>query len=214
MRHVDEEQRADLVGDGAEARPVDDPRIRREASDDHPGLVLAREPRDLVVIEQALGVDAVLDRLEVLAREVGLGAMGEMTAVRQAHAEDGVARLEQRVVDRGVGLRSGMGLDVGVGRAEQLLGAFDGERLGDVDELAATVIALARITLRVLVGEHGPLGLEHPRRGEVLRGNQLDVGLLALALGLERLPQVLVEISDAHAAGIHRLGSVSRCEGL
>ena len=52
--------------------------------------------------------------------------------------------LEQRVVHRGVGLRAGVRLDVRVLGAEQRLGAVDRELLGDVDVLAAAVVASAR----------------------------------------------------------------------
>ena len=64
-------------------------------------------------------------------------------------------------------------------RAEQLLGALDRQRLGDVDELAAAVVALARIALGVLVGHHRALRLEHRPRDDVLGGDQLDLVLLA-----------------------------------
>ena len=58
--------------------------------------------------------------------------------------EERVARLEQRHVGGVVGLGAGVGLDVGVLGAEQLLGAVDRQLLGDVDLLAAAVIAAAR----------------------------------------------------------------------
>ena len=53
VRHVDEEVRADAVGDRAEALPVDDARIRREAGDDHPRPMLLRELLDLRVVDLA-----------------------------------------------------------------------------------------------------------------------------------------------------------------
>ena len=52
-------------------------------------------------------------------------------------------------------------------RAEQLLGALDRQRLGDVDELAAAVVALARIALGILVG-HAPSPAPRARRGETM----------------------------------------------
>ena len=63
--------------------------------------------------------------------------------MRQREAHDRVAGLEQRVVDGGVGLRAGVRLDVGVLGAEERLRAVDRELLGDVDVLAAAVVALA-----------------------------------------------------------------------
>ena len=60
---------------------------------------------------------------------------------------------------------------------------LDRQPLGDVDELAAAVIALARQALGVFVGEHRALRLEHGAADDVLRGDQLD--LVALAAELE-----------------------------
>ena len=63
-----------------------------------------------------------------------------------------------------------------------LLGALDGQVLGDVDELAAAVVALARIALGVLVGQHRALRLQHGAGDDVLRGDQLDLVALAAEL--------------------------------
>ena len=66
-----------------------------------------------------------------------------------------------------------------------LLGAVDRQLLGHVDVLAAAVVALARIALGVLVGQHRALRLQHGARDDVLRRDQLDLLLLALQLALE-----------------------------
>ena len=86
-----------------------------------------------------------------------------------------VTRIDQRHVGRGIGLGARMRLHVGVVGAEQALDAVDGQLLDDVHVLAATVIALARITFGVLVGQHRALRLEHARAGVVFRSDQLDV---------------------------------------
>ena len=80
--------------------------------------------------------------------------VGEMAAVGEVHAEDGVAGLERGHIDGHVGLRAGVRLDVGVIGAEKFFGAIDGEMFGDVHEFAAAVIALAGIAFGVFVGEH------------------------------------------------------------
>ena len=49
-------------------------------------------------------------RLEPFARLVGLGAVSEVAAHGERHAQDGVARLQHRGVHRLIGLRAGMGL--------------------------------------------------------------------------------------------------------
>ena len=64
--------------------------------------------------------------------------------MRELEPHQRVAGLQQRVVDGGVRLRARVRLDVGVLGAEQRLGPVDRELLGDVDVLAAAVVALAR----------------------------------------------------------------------
>ena len=113
---------------------------------------------------------------------------------REAH--DRVARLQQRVVDGGVGLRARVRLDVGVLGAEQRLRAVDRELLDDVDVLAAAVVALARVALGVLVREHAALALEDRLRHEVLRGDHLQRPLLALELATEGLGDLGVDIGE------------------
>ena len=155
MRHVDHELRADRVGDLAEALPVDDARVGRRAGDDELGLVLVREALGRVVVDE-LGLRIAARRRPTLNHlpEMFTGrAVREVAAVRQAHAEDRVAGLQRREEHRLVGLRARMRLHVGVVGAEELLRAVDRELLGDVDELAAAVVALAGVAFGVLVGE-------------------------------------------------------------
>ena len=59
------------------------------------------------------------------------------------------------------------------------LGAVDGELFGDIDDLAAAVVAAAGIAFRVFVGQDGALGLQHGGGDDVFRGDQLDLILLA-----------------------------------
>src|SRR5688572_25407600 len=73
-----------------------------------------------------------------------------------------------------------MRLHVGVVGLEQRFGALDGERLDDVDELAAAVVTAARIALRVFVGQDRAGGFENRVADEVFRRDQLE------ALGLAR----------------------------
>ena len=76
-----------------------------------------------------------------------------------------------------------MRLDVGEGTAEQPRRALDGEPFGDIDELAAAVVALARQSFGVFVGQHRALRLEHGAADDVFRGDQFD--FVALAAKLE-----------------------------
>ena len=137
------------------------------------------------------------------AGEVQRHAVGEMTAMGQVHAHDPVARLEDAEVGGHVGLGAAVRLDVDVLRARvQGQRPVLGESLGDVDVLAAAVVALAGQALGVLVGQPRALGF-HDRGGDVvLAGDQLDVVVLAATLALHRVPQVRVHLLD----GLQRRG--------
>ena len=123
-------------------------------------------------------------------------AVREVAAGVEAHAEDRVARLQQRQEHGLVRLRAGMRLDVGELAAEQLLGAVDGQLLGHVHELAAAVVAPARIAFGVFVGEHAALRLEHGGGDDVLARDQLDAVLLAGELAPDGLGQFGVRLRE------------------
>ena len=159
---------------------------------------------DFVVVDQpGSGVQAVLHGVVQLAGGGHLGAVGEMAAVGQAHAEDGVAGVEQRQVHRGVGRGTGMRLDVGVVGAEQLPGAVDGQLLDLVDVFAAAVVALARIALGIFVGQ-AALRLHDPLAGVVLRGDQFEMVFLAGLFGVHRGEQFVVVAADLVMLAEHR----------
>jgi hypothetical protein len=105
-----------------------------------------------------------------------------------------------------------MRLHIGVGGAEQLLRPIDCQLLGDIDEIAAAVIALARIALGVLVGENRALSFQHARAGVVLRRDQLDMIFLAVAFVRDRLGELGIEAGNRHLGSKHELRppSVSR----
>ncbi|MNQ94298.1 hypothetical protein D3C85_1098080 [compost metagenome] len=190
--HVDEQQGADLVGDGAEAGEIQGARIGAEPGDYHLRLVFDGQALDFGVVDQAILIDAVLHGVVQLARGRHLGAVGQVAAVGQAHAEDGIAGIDQRQVHGRVGRGTGVRLDVGVVGAEQLLGPIYCKLLDHVDMLATAVVALARIAFGVLVGQAAALGLHDPFACVVFRGDQLDVIFLALLFGVDRGEQGVI----------------------
>ena len=145
--------------------------------------MLVGQALHLVVVDGAgLAGHAVEDDVVEPAREVDRGAVGQVTAMGEVHAEHGIAGLQRAEVDGHVGLGAGMGLDVGVLRSEEPLGALDGQVLGQVHEFAAAVVALAGIAFGVLVGQHAAHGLAHGRGGEVFGGDEFQAAHLAVAL--------------------------------
>ncbi len=167
------------------------------------GLCLARLALHGLVVDLFLGVEAVAHDVEPLAAHVQRHAVGEVAAFGQAHAHDGVARLEEGQEHGLVGLRAGVRLHVGGVGAEQLLGAVDRQLLDDVDVFAAAVVALAGVALGVLVGQLRALGRHDGGRGVVLAGDQLDVLFLAAVLGLDGGPELGVGLFDEDVAVVH-----------
>jgi hypothetical protein len=110
--------------------------------------------------------------------------------------------LGQSQKHRLVGLRTGVGLNVGETAVEQLLYPLDGQFLGDIDKVATAIIAAARIALGILVGHHRALRFQNRARDDVLRSNQLDLVALASELALDGTEQFRIGISQ---------GAVERC---
>lgn len=105
--------------------------------------------------------------------------MGQVAAVREIQAEDGVAWLENGREGRSIGLRTGVRLHVHLLGAEELAGAVAGEVLDDVGVFASTVVAAAGVSLGVFIGEDRAGGLEHSFADEVFRGDHFEAFVLA-----------------------------------
>ena len=180
VRHVRPEQRAHLVGDRAEGCEVEVARVRGPAGDDHLRLLGDGLLAELVHVDpEVVFLDLVGGDLVELAGEVQLHAVGQVAAVGQGQAQDLVPRGDHGGERRGVGLGTGVRLDVGVFGAEELLDAVDRELLGDVDVFAAAVVAAAGVALGVFVGQDRALGFHHGARGEVLGGDHFQGAALA-----------------------------------
>ena len=109
-----------------------------------------------------------------------------MAAGGEVEAHEGIAGLQQRQKRGLVHLAAGVRLHVRKLRAEQLLGALDRQRLGDVDPFAAAVIAVARIAFRVFVRHHRTLRFQHGTADDVFRRDQLDFMALTAKFALDR----------------------------
>jgi hypothetical protein len=90
-------------------------------------------------------------------------------------------------------------LHVRVLGAEELLGAVDRELLDLVNDLAAAVVALRRVPLRVLIGGNAADGFENARPREVLGRDQLDLSALPLELASEQLGDLRIQLCEPRA---------------
>ena len=211
VRHVGPQIRADLVGDGAERLEVEGARVGGPAGDEHLRALGQGLLTDAVHVDAVgLRVDLVGDDVVELAGEVELHAVGEVTTVRQGQTHDLVAGIGQGVEDGGVGLRAGVRLDVGELGAEQGLRTVAGEILDDVGVLAASVVATARVALRVLVGEDRTLRLQHGAGDEVLGGDHLEEVALTGDLATDGGVDLRVENGQFLVAKVRRLSGHGR----
>ena len=131
--------------------------------------------------EQPLVAQLAPERLPVGVRQ-GLEVLGAGPLQRRGLDPPGQDRPERHQV----GVDAAVGLDVGVVAAEQALGQLDGAALDGVDVLAAGVEAVAGRALGVLVRQPVAHGQQGRRGGEVLAGDQLEVGPLVGQLGRDR----------------------------
>ena len=197
VRHIDHQQASGLVSDVAQSGEVDDAGIGGGARDDQLRPDLKRLALECVIVDDLLVLrDAVRHEVEVLAGHVDRAAVRQMAAVREVHAHHRVAGVEHREVDSHVRLRTGVRLHVGMLRAEQLLRAIAGQVFHDVDVLAAAVIALARIALRVFIGQVGAHRRKHRVADKVFGRDQLDMLALTGQLIVHRCAQLGIDRLD------------------
>ena len=71
--------------------------------------------------------------------------MGEVAAVDQGQAQEGVTHIGQGVENGGIGLSPGVRLHIGPVGTKNRLGALNGQGLDDVDDFAAPVIATSNV---------------------------------------------------------------------
>ena len=195
--HVDEQQRAHLVGDFAHTFVVPFARIGRGAADDELRPVFQRLAFHVFVVDRAgLLVELVPDGVEIHARHVDRRAVRQVSAVRKIEPHEGVARFENGEEDRHVGLCARMGLHVGVFGSVETADALDGQRLDPIDDLAAAVVTGAGIAFGVFVGQHRPHCLHDLVADIVFRGDQLDAFRLALALGADQIENLRISFHN------------------
>jgi len=119
-----------------------------------------------------------------------------MSAGGEIEAHEGIARLQQRQKHRLIHLAAGIRLHIGKARAEQLFGAIDRQPLDDVDPFAAAVIAIARITFGIFVGEHRTLRFQHGAADDVFRRNQLDLVALTAQFAADGVGDLRVGLTE------------------
>jgi len=98
-----------------------------------------------------------------------------------------------------------VGLDVDVFGAVELFRPLDGEILDGVHMLAAAVVALTWVALRVLVRHDAPLGLHHRLGDVVLRCDHFEVLFLSALLAGDGLRDCRVGLPKMRVVHSHGL---------
>ena len=98
-------------------------------------------------------IDTVRNDVVQFTGEVNRRTVSQVTAMRQIHTQNGIAWFQQRGVDRKVSLGARVRLDVSVVSAEQFFRTIDRQLFNDINILATAVVAFARITFSIFVGQ-------------------------------------------------------------
>ncbi len=177
--NVGEEESTDGAGNLTHAGKVDCTGVGGGTNGDHFRFFSDGGGGNLVVVDPTrFGIDAVIDNLIQFSAEIHRVTVGEVTPVGEIHGENPVAWLEGCEVDSSIGLTAGMGLNIGMVGPEEFLCPFDGEHLGLVDGVTASIIPFGGIAFGIFVREDRSSNLHHGGVGEIFGGNQLEVALL------------------------------------
>ena len=204
MGHIHHQVCPYFISDLPHPLKVNKTGIGAGSGDNDLGPALLGPLQHLVVVNPlGLLVHAVEAGVEVLAGDGGLGAVGQVSAVVQVHAQDGVAGLKQGQVHGHIGLGAGVGLDIGVLGAEQLLGPVDGQIFDFIHIFTAAVVAGAGVALSIFIGQMAAHGLHHGGADKVLGGDKLDMVLLPAQLPHHGVVYLSVLLSDVVVAHIY-----------
>ena len=184
--HVHQQRSAVPVGDVGKGFEIQGSGIGRSPRHQHPGTIPAHDVLHPVVVNAPrFGLHPVADGPVYLSRLVHHRPVGQVAAAGEIHAHQGVPRLQQGHKGRQIGLGTGMGLHIGVLRAEELFHPVNGQPLDLVHILAPAVVPPAGVALGILVGQAAAHGGHHRGGGDVLRGDEFNILLLPGILPLQ-----------------------------
>ena len=190
------------VGDLSDLLKIDGTGICRRTGHDQLGAHLLNLLFQLSIVDHAIGIDTVRDKVIVLAGHVYRRTVGQMAALRQVHAHDSIAQIQQSKINCQIGLCTGVGLNIGIFCAEQLAGTLDGNVLHLVHIDTAAIVALAGQALGVLVGQDTAHCGHDGGRDDVLTGDQFNVLALTVQLAIHGCGQLRINGID-QTDGVH-----------
>ena len=170
MGHIDNELGPHFVGRLAESSEIDDTRIGAGSGHNHGGFMLPGHFFHLLVIDAPrFALHTVKNHLKQASRKIDRAAVRKVSAVGKIHTQNGIAGLQVGKVGGHIGLAARMRLHVGIGAIKQLHGSVASQIFRNIHKFATAVIALARVSFGIFVGEHRSLRiLKHQFLHDVL----------------------------------------------
>ena len=162
-------------------------------------MFLGKRLKRIIVNALRLAIHTVGNDLVVRARDIDRAAVRQMSAVRQIHPENRVARLQECKEHRHVRLCARVRLHIRPICSKQLLRTVNGKLFHDINVLTAAVVPLAGIALRILVREDTALCLHNGTAYDVLRGDEFQLRTLAVQL----LPDCRIHLRIGFSQCIH-----------
>ena len=196
MSHIHHEVCAYLLCERPDALKINYPRVGGGARHDELRLYFPCLALKAVVINEAVGVNAVGHEFIELAAGIDGRAVGQVPAVGKAHAHHRVARLKYRRVRLHICLSARVGLHIRRLCAEKLLGALYRDILHNVHAFAAAVIPPAGVTLGVFIGQHAAHCRHDGGRDDILRSDKLQIPALPFKLRLHCFADLRVVFGD------------------
>ncbi len=115
MGHIDHHLGTDLVGNAPKGFKIEGTGIGAGTGDNQGRLAFKSNSFNFIVVDETgFLVHTVRNNVVQLSGKVYGGTMGKMTTVGQVHTQHGISRLTNSKIYRHIGLRTGMGLDIGV----------------------------------------------------------------------------------------------------
>ncbi len=122
--------------------------------------------------------DTVVHEIVENPRQVQLHPMRQVATMGQIESQYFVTGLQAGNVNRLIGLRTRMRLNIGEFGAEQLRGAIPRDIFNHVNEFAPSVIASSWISFRVFIGQYAADRFHDGGAGIVFAGDHLQAKML------------------------------------
>ena len=194
VRHIHHQHCTDLIGNLSEFLEINRSGICGGSCNNHLRLCFQCDLTKLIIIDKSVVIDTVGNNLEILAGNIYRTSVCQMSAVIQIHTHDGISRLTYRELYRKVCLCARVRLYIGIGTSEQFHGSVPCQILNHVHTIASAVVSLARIPFGIFVCERTSHRRHHCLAHPVLGSDQLNVAVLSLLLGHDRLGNLGINV--------------------